>query len=116
LHIFDARRQWLYSNGYIRERVCRASGEDERKITNTMLTEFDQTTIANMTAALDFVCKKIPADKDTDELRKRVADELVRCARLGRRSLIDLQQDGMKVVEETVKPARSNWFRWSWRS
>ena len=37
-----------------------------------MLTEFDQTTIANMTAALDFVCKKIPADKDSNELRKRV--------------------------------------------
>jgi hypothetical protein len=63
-----------------------------------MLTEFDQTTIANMTAALDFVCKKIPADKDTDELRKRVAE------------------DGMKVMEQTVKPARSKWFRWSWRS
>jgi hypothetical protein len=81
-----------------------------------MLTEFDQTTIANMTAALDFVCKKIPADKDTDELRKRVADELIRCARDGRRSLIDLQRGGMKVVEETVKPPRSNWFKWSWRS
>ena len=37
-----------------------------------MLTEFDQTTIANMTAALDFVCKKIPADKDSNELRKRI--------------------------------------------
>jgi hypothetical protein len=81
-----------------------------------MLTEFDQTTIANMTAALDFVCKKIPADKDTDELRKRVADELIRCARTGRRSLLDLQQDGMKVMEQTVKPTRSKWFRWSWRS
>jgi hypothetical protein len=28
-----------------------------------MLTEFDQTMIANMTAALDFICKKIPANK-----------------------------------------------------
>jgi hypothetical protein len=81
-----------------------------------MLTEFDQTTIANMTAALDFVCKKIPADKDTDELRKRVADELVRCARTGRRSLVDLQQDGLKVMEETLRPPRPKWFRWSWRS
>ena len=50
------------------------------------LTEFDQTTIANMTAALDYVCKKIPADKDTNELRKSIADELVRCARMGRRT------------------------------
>ena len=29
-----------------------------------MLTEFDQNTIANMTAALEYVCKRIPADKD----------------------------------------------------
>jgi hypothetical protein len=27
-----------------------------------MLNDFDQSTIANMTAALDFVCKKIGAD------------------------------------------------------
>jgi hypothetical protein len=80
-----------------------------------MLTDFDQTTIANMTAALDYVCKKIPADKDTNELRKRIGDELVRSARMGRRSLIDLQQAGMKVMEETAKPTRSSWFGW-WRS
>jgi hypothetical protein len=71
-----------------------------------MLTEFDQTTIANMTAALDYVCKKIPAAKDTNELRKRIADELMRSARAGRRSLIDLQNAGMKVLNETA-PQRS---------
>lgn len=81
-----------------------------------MLTEFDQTTIANMTAALDFVCKKIPADKDSNELRKRVADELVRCARMGKRSLIDLQQASMKILDETVTPTRSGWFGWRRRS
>jgi hypothetical protein len=80
-----------------------------------MLTEFDQTTIANMTAALDFVCKKIPSDKDSNELRKRIGDELVRCARMGRRSLIDLQQAGMKVMEETATPTRFSWFAWKWR-
>ena len=37
-----------------------------------MLTEFHQNTIANMTAALDYVCKAIPADKDNTELRKRM--------------------------------------------
>jgi hypothetical protein len=36
-----------------------------------MLTEFDQNTIANMTAALVYVCKKIPADRDSSELRKQ---------------------------------------------
>jgi hypothetical protein len=77
-----------------------------------MLTEFDQTTIANMTAALDFVCKKIPAAKDSNELRKRIGDELIRSARTGRRSLIDLQQAGMNILEETSKPTKSGWFGW----
>ncbi|MEI9923481.1 MAG: hypothetical protein WDN50_08095 [Bradyrhizobium sp.] len=35
-----------------------------------MLTEFDQSTIANMTAALNYVCKKIPMALDGNELRK----------------------------------------------
>jgi hypothetical protein len=79
-----------------------------------MLNEFDQTTIANMTAALDFVCKKIPADKDTNELRKRIGDELIRCARTGRRSLIDLQQAGMRVMGESAMRTRSSWFGSIW--
>jgi hypothetical protein len=77
-----------------------------------MLTEFDQTTIANMTAALDYVCKKIPAAKDSNDLRKQIGDELIRCARAGKRSLIDLQQAGMKVLEATPKPPKSIWTSW----
>jgi hypothetical protein len=80
-----------------------------------MLTEFDQSTIANMTAALDFVCKKIRADADSNELRKRVADELVRCAHLGRRSLIELKQAGLNIVAETTEPRISSWSKW-WRN
>ena len=41
-----------------------------------MLTEFDQSPIANMTAALDYVCKKIPTEKDSAHLRKQIADEI----------------------------------------
>jgi hypothetical protein len=48
-----------------------------------MLIEFDQTTIANMTAALDQVCKKIPADKDGHETRKQIANAMVECAQSG---------------------------------
>jgi hypothetical protein len=77
-----------------------------------MLSDFDQSTIANMTAALDFVCKKISADRDSNELRKRIADELMRCARTGRHRLIDLEQAGMKILEEAAQPTRSIWFGW----
>ncbi|WP_426442492.1 hypothetical protein [Bradyrhizobium genosp. P] len=76
-----------------------------------MLTEFDQNTIANMTAALDHVCKKIPASSDSNELRKRIADELVQCARSGRRTLIDLQDAGLKVLKLAAKPPRFSWFK-----
>jgi ketopantoate reductase len=76
-----------------------------------MLNDFDQSTIANMTAALDFVCKKIAADKDSNELRKRIADELMRCARVGKHTLIDLEQAGMKILEKATKSARPVWFR-----
>jgi hypothetical protein len=79
-----------------------------------MLAEFDQSTIANMTAALDYVCKKIPAGRDGNELRKQIADELIRCARMGRRSVIDLQQAGIKIVNEAATQTKSGWFGW-WR-
>ena len=75
-----------------------------------MLTEFDQNTIANMTAALDYVCKKIPADRDSTELRKRIADKLIQSAQSGKRTVIDLQNAGLNVLESTEKPTGFNWF------
>ena len=35
-----------------------------------MLTKMDQNTIAKMTAALEYVCKKIPPDKDSKEIMR----------------------------------------------
>ena len=75
-----------------------------------MLTEFDQNTIANMTAALEYVCKKIPANKDGHEIRKRIADAMVACGHAGRRTLVDFQDAGMEVVEEIITASRFNWF------
>lgn len=75
-----------------------------------MLIEFDQSTIANMTAALEYVCKKIPADKDGYEVRRRIADAMVDCGQAGRRTLVDFQEAGMKALEESVRPPRFNWF------
>jgi hypothetical protein len=75
-----------------------------------MLTEFDQSTIANMTAALDFVCKKIPAEEDSTQLRKQIADEIVRCARSGKHNLGALQEAGLRVLKVTAMSDRKNWF------
>jgi hypothetical protein len=42
-----------------------------------MLIEFDQSTLANMTAALEKVCSKLPAERDSHETRKRIADAMI---------------------------------------
>ena len=72
--------------------------------------DFDQTTMANMTAALDSVCKRIPKDKDSPETRKRIADAMVASAKSGRRTLADFQSVGMKILEEITRPPASRWF------
>jgi hypothetical protein len=58
-----------------------------------------------MTAALEYVCKKIPAERDTHELRKRIADVMIACANDGTRTFIDLQNAGLKAMEETLSPS-----------
>jgi hypothetical protein len=56
---------------------------------NTML-EFDNSTLANMTAALDHGCKMLPGDLDTSENRKRIGDAIVTAARSQKRTLVQL--------------------------
>jgi hypothetical protein len=61
-----------------------------------MLTKMDQNTIAKMTAALEYVCKKIPPDKDSNELRMRIGDAVVECANSGNGSLSDFRMQGRR--------------------
>lgn len=67
-----------------------------------MLIEYDQTTLANMTAALDSVCKKISAGQDSPELRRRIADAMIKVARDGRRAFVDFRAAGMNVLSEEL--------------
>jgi hypothetical protein len=75
-----------------------------------MLIEFDQTTMANMTAALEHVCSQLPADKDSHETRKQIADAIVACAKNGRRTLEDFRTAGLEVLAEINRAPRFNWF------
>jgi hypothetical protein len=72
-----------------------------------MLIEYDQTTLANMTAALDSVCKKISADRDSPELRKKIADAMIEVARDGRRTFVDFLTAGMNVLSELPQRGKS---------
>ena len=75
-----------------------------------MLTEFDQSTIANMTAALEYVCKRIPPDKDTADLRKQIGTAMIECANRGKRTFIDFQNAGTDTLAEILQPAKFEWF------
>jgi len=75
-----------------------------------MLIEFDQTTMANMTAALEHVCNQLPADKDSHETRKQIADGIVACAKNGCRTLEDFRTAGLEVLAEINHSPRFNWF------
>ena len=71
-----------------------------------MLIEFDQNTIANMTAALDYVSKTIPADRDsTEHVESELQTNSFRVRSSGETHvLIDLQNAGLKIIKATAKP------------
>lgn len=75
-----------------------------------MLTEFDQNTIANMTAALEAVCKKIPTDQDTHEFRKQLGDAIVTAAKNGSSNYAELQSAGLKALDEMLRSRKSHWL------
>jgi hypothetical protein len=54
--------------------------------------EFDSSTLANMTAALDHGCKMLPTQLDTAENRKRLGNAIVAAARSYKRSLAQLTE------------------------
>ena len=75
-----------------------------------MLIDLDQTTLTYMTAALEGVCNKIPPEADSNELRKRIADEMIAAANADRRSFADFKEAGMKVLNEVVRPGPFRWL------
>jgi hypothetical protein len=57
---------------------------------------FDRRTLANMEVALDRVCAKTPHGEMHD-VRRRVAEAIVRCARSGKTTLGALTEAGERV-------------------
>jgi hypothetical protein len=75
-----------------------------------MLIEYDQTTMANVTAAFDSVCKKIPSGLDSDETRKKIADAMIASARTGKRTFTDFRSAGMQALDEIPRRRKLSWF------
>jgi hypothetical protein len=73
--------------------------------------QFDQSTLANMTAALEYVCRKLPPDKDNQTLRKYIADELLAACQKGQTSHEDLVGVGLKAVDSYLLPPGRSWLK-----
>jgi hypothetical protein len=59
--------------------------------------DFDRSTLAIMDAALDRVCKKIPHGEE-HSVRKRVAKQIIKCAKSGNTDLSDLTAAGQRAL------------------
>jgi hypothetical protein len=63
--------------------------------------DFDRWTLANMNAALDEVCGKIPHGED-HAVRKRIARQIIKCAKSGRTTLDELTAAGRHALIATA--------------
>ena len=72
--------------------------------------QFDQSTLANMTAALENACRKSPPDKDNPARRKYIADEILAAALNGQASHGDLVDVGLRAGNSRFPPGRS-WLK-----
>ncbi len=62
---------------------------------------FDSRALANMNIALDLVCERVARGQE-HSVRKRVAKQIIKCARSGRTTLGDLTAAGRRALIEIV--------------
>ena len=73
--------------------------------------QFDQSTLASMTAALEYVCRKLPPDRDNRAVRKHIADEILAACQKGQTSHGELTSVGLKVVNSYLFPPGRAWLK-----
>jgi len=59
--------------------------------------DFDTRTLTMMNAALDCVCEKIPRGEEY-AVRKRIAKQIIKCARSGKTTLSELTAAGQRAL------------------
>jgi hypothetical protein len=67
---------------------------------------FDSKTLAKMNAALDRVCETAPLGEQ-HSVRKRIAREIIKCARSGKTTLSELTSAGERALHELPPQQRS---------
>jgi len=63
-----------------------------------------------MTAALEYVCRKLPPERDNQTIRRYIADEIVVACQNGKTSLADLGV-GLDVVNSYLFPPGRSWLK-----
>ena len=59
--------------------------------------DFDTRTLTLMNAALDRVCEKVPRGEEY-AVRKRIAKQIIKCAKSGKATLSDLTAAGQRAL------------------
>lgn len=59
--------------------------------------DFDSRTLTMMNAALDCVCEKVPRGEEY-AVRKRIAKQIIKCAKSGKTTLSDLTAAGQRAL------------------
>jgi len=67
--------------------------------------------LASMTAALEYVCRKLPPDKDTPPIRRYIASEIISVAFKGQTSHGDLTGVGLKIVNNYLFLSERSWLK-----
>jgi hypothetical protein len=96
-------------------RICGQITAVPRSAASPWFSVLDQSTVANMTAALEYICKQIPPKNDNHETRKAIADAMLAGAKAGARSLPQLQEIGSAKLKEIVSPSKRGWLWWKWK-
>lgn len=73
--------------------------------------DLNQTTLANMTAALEYVCRKLPPERNNPAIRKYIAEEIVTAAKKGKIAHGDLASVGLRVVNSYLFPPGRSWLK-----
>lgn len=82
---------------------CRRRNDSAVHRIEIAMLELDNSTLANMTAALDHGCKMLSGKHDTARNRKRIGNAIVAAAKSYKRSLSQL----MEVAESEVSTIRA---------
>jgi hypothetical protein len=67
--------------------------------------------LANMTAALEYVCRKLPPERDNQAIRKYIAEEIIVASGKGQTSLGDLTSVGLNIVNDYLFPPGRSWLK-----